>query len=1176
MRKTMINAPIYMFDSIGCKVSILDGNFLIGQSLAGYNKLSSEHVGSYIPYLVRNNNQWEIGVGYVNQIQNNIIVNRIKVVKSSNENNVVNFNSDNIQFYIFANELGFNTSFHNVIVKNNDFYADRITSTYLLDVTQNSINATLPSVEHSENLVLEFKLISGDRQAYIRNANGKLFYTLTINDSYIRLVCDGSRWVGLNNQDINVKLQTLSEDNSFASLANAGGEVLSFQYNVDGTNLDGGQLYYGSGNKILFGDDSETTAHHIIPSSGNGDVVFNNDNTNTNFVIEGSGTRNLFFDYRGRLGLNIPSGSSPDTIFHIVNTTCSEGIRVENRSSCHPTNITLYYKPSAPISANTVVGVVDLAAKNSLGNQIDYVSLKAKALDYTAGTTKGQLDIVVATSDVAGTGITTITTNPDYSSIGYSDNNLTITKNSTAKLGYSGSYISANASTVTVQSDSINLNSSNIILGTGIDTNITVPTLYATTIQANNLRLQNISPSSVLSLNDAGQISAATSVVLPIPSGRILTTDIGGVVTGVYTLDDYFKTNQDIIWTTYEPRNCVIAIKQVVFEPPAPLDEFSNGDQVEIVIGGTKTYRNIQSLEITENAIVSALLNQNVTVNTTQQATIKSMSKGGVLSIRQDVNPGVTSDSTSNILSIRPQTDTSFNTNKKDIGFHVYGTEEPPALSIKANATRTSVPSGFFHNFASQQPQCTDCIEYYSPDNDVDPFPVLTNSFGTGLGVSYAAANFDYVTSGLFSGILTSVGTNGLPSFNGTYDQNGNAAEWIEDSTAVSTSLSQFVAGGSWRTEIDDNIGVSGLKNIESIVRSSGYDYVGFRVASQYSLVDNSNIANTLDMEFVSIIYPNNSPDDGTLYLYEDGVYLPIEIPNLGKVTKNYRIGQYEVTNAQYAVFLNVVATTNDRNLFKQDMTDSDVGGITRVGDGTDSPYEYSVKDYMEDKPVVFVDYLSAIRFINWLHHGAPLTGIADLDTILDFGAYDIFPVGDNTYLINKNFYQKYWLPNLNEWHKAAYFEARSGLTETGASAVMVRREDPYVINDTITPNILASLSVSGWLYVDHLIVGDNPAASSRLPRRTIPPGTPITSIPPGASCVTCNTTFDCCHCQICNAQGLCESSTDQCCVGNVCLNGFTTDSPIGGWNQLTETCDICNGVQAGVGTLPPGLLLPT
>lgn len=1151
----MINSPIYMFDSIGCRVSILNDKFLIGQSLSGYNKLSSQHVGSYVPYLVRDYNKWEIGVGYIDRIGDDILVERTKVVKSSNNNNKVPFTGSESQFYIFANEIGFNTSFHNVIVKDNNFYADRITATYLLDSTKSNLNCTLPSVEYSENLVLEFKLISGNNPAYIRNANGKLFATLTVSDSYLRLVCDGQKWVGLNNNNLNVKLQTLSDDTTFSTLADAGGDILSFQYNVDGTNFDGGNIYYGSGNKILFGDDAEATAHHIIPSSGNGDVIFNNDNTNNNFIVEGSGTRNLFFDYRGRLGLNIPSGSSPDTIFHIVNTTCSEGIRVENRSACHPTNITLYYKPSAPISTGTLIGTIDLSAKNSLGNQIDYASIKAKALDYTAGASKGQLDVVVATSDISGTGVTTLTTNPDYSTIGYSDNNLTIIKNSTSKLGYSGSYVSANSSSVTIEAPTINLNSSTIVLGTGTNTNITVPTLYATTIQANNLRLQNISPSSILTLNSSGQISAGSSVQLPIPSGRILTTDINGSITGVYSLNDFFRTDNDITWTTYPARNCTVAIKQVIFSEQVSLDEFSVGDQVEITIDSVKTYRNIQEIEVADNLITSILLNQNATNNTLVNGTIQSVSKGGVFSIRQTIDDGVVSDSTSNILSIRPLTDTVFNSNKKDINFNIYGLDEAPALAIKANVGRSNIPSGFFHNFASQQPQCTDCETYYSPDNDVDPFPSIANTGGASVSSSHASANFDYVTSGLFSGIVTTIGTNGLPSFYGTYDQNGNVAEWIEDSTTVSTSLSQFVAGGSWRTETDDTIGVSGLKSIESIVRSSGYDYVGFRVASQYSLTDNNVISSTLDMSFVSVANPNNVSDNGTLYLYEDEAYLPIEIPNLGKVNKNYRIGRYEITNDQYITFLNAVATLDDRNLFKEEMTSSDVGGITRIGNGSDSPYEYSAKTNMGDKPVTFVDYLSAVRFINWLHHGAPLTDIADIDTILDFGAYDIFPIGDSTYLINKNAYQKYWLPNLNEWHKAAYFEARSGLDSVGTSAVTIKRNDPFVIDDQSNPNVLASLSVSGWLYVDHIVVGDNPAASSRLPKRTIPTEGDITD-PDIISSFSCVLNSDCNECEVCSSAGQCVASTDICCINDACLAGAWDAD-----NAFCTRCDFMSGV---------------
>jgi hypothetical protein len=1144
----MINSPIYIFDGIGSRFSILDGHFLIGQPLTGYNALSKSHVGSYIPYLARSGSEWEIGIGYIKNVKEKIVVERNQIVKSSNNNNLVEFYSDDNQFYIFANESGFSTGFNNVLVRTQDFNIEPIQSTYLIDSTSGSINCKLPSLLLSKNLVLEFKLLAGSEPVYIRNSNDKIFTILNNVDSYIKIVSDGTRWVGLNNDAVDISLQSLSDNTNFSALSNPSGDILSLQYNSDGTNFSGGQIYYGSGNKLLFGDDVEVTAHHIIPSSGNGNVIFNNDNTNTNFIIEGSGTRNLFFDYRGRLGLNIPSGSSPDTILHIINSTCKEGIRLENRTTCHPTNITLYYKPSSPIISNTTIAEINLAAKNSLGNQTDYASIEAKALDATAGTSKGQLSIGVATSNVAGTGINTIVTNPDYTYVGYSGNNLTITNNSTSKLGYSNSYISASNSAVTVQAPTINLNSSNIVLGTGTSTNVNVPSLYASYIQSNTLRVQNIAPSSILTINSSGNIAAGQSVVLPIPENRILTTTSGGAITGIYTIDDYFLTNEDINWNYYPSRSGTVAIRQMVFSDPVNIQEFVVGDQVEITINNIKYYRNIENIDIVNNNIVGLLLNQNITSNTTTLGSVKSITRGGYFSIDKKIEEGIVSDATSNILSIRPNTDTVFNSNKKDINFNVYGVDEVPALSIKANSGRSNIPSGFFHNFAPQKPQCTDCIAAYSPDNDIEPFPIVINAGGSGLSTLHSSANFNSIGSGNFSGIVTTVGTNGISSYYGTYDQNGNAAEWIEDNTVSSTSPSQFVAGGSWKTTIDtDGIGASGLKSIESLTRVSGYDYVGFRVASQYNLVDTNSISSVLDLELVSISNPSNLPDNGTLYLYEDSQYLPVELPNLGVVNKNYRIGKYEITNEQYALFLNTVATDNDRNLFDSRMSSAAMGGITRVGDGSLSPYEYSIKNNMENKPVLFVSYLSAIRFINWLHHGAPLSGITDIDTILDFGAYDIFPIGEGSYLINKNIYQKYWLPSLNEWHKAAYFEPRAGLISSGSSAVMVKRDEPYTVTDTTETPILANLSVSGWLYVDHLIVGDNIGVSSSIPRRTLPTTGGGGGI--DLNDFVCNTSSDCESCEVCR-DGLCQPSTDICCVGDCCK----PDS----WDPVQEICNFC------------------
>jgi hypothetical protein len=223
----------------------------------------------------------------------------------------------------------------------------------------------------------------------------------------------------------------------------------------------------------------------------------------------------------------------------------------------------------------------------------------------------------------------------------------------------------------------------------------------------------------------------------------------------------------------------------------------------------------------------------------------------------------------------------------------------------------------------------------------------------------------------------------------------------------------------------------------------------------------------------------------------------------------------------------------------------------------------------MGNKPVVFVDYLSVTRFTNWLHNGAPIINVVDVDTILDFGAYDIFPIGEASYLVNKNIYQKYWIPSLNEWHKAAYFEPREGVITTGSSTVLVKRNEPYtVVSGTATSErLLANLSVSGWLYVDHLIVGDNIRSSSTIPRRELPSagGTGGTGeVNPG---FLCSSNTDCETCEVCSG-GLCVASNDECCLADCCLPG--------GWNASQGRCDLCSNCNTeaiGGGELPCTIL---
>ncbi len=148
------------------------------------------------------------------------------------------------------------------------------------------------------------------------------------------------------------------------------------------------------------------------------------------------------------------------------------------------------------------------------------------------------------------------------------------------------------------------------------------------------------------------------------------------------------------------------------------------------------------------------------------------------------------------------------------------------------------------------------------------------------------------------------------------------------------------------------------------------------------------------------IVGDAGNPDDATGY---------------GGVSYSYHIGTYEVTNAQYAAFLNAVAATDTHGLYNTNMGSSTHGGINRSG--TSGSYSYSVKTGFGDKPVNFVSFWDAARFANWLTNG---------DT--ESGVYVLTPTGITSNTITRN--NAAWnaggvaIASENEWYKAAFYQS--------------------------------------------------------------------------------------------------------------------------------------------------------
>jgi len=151
-----------------------------------------------------------------------------------------------------------------------------------------------------------------------------------------------------------------------------------------------------------------------------------------------------------------------------------------------------------------------------------------------------------------------------------------------------------------------------------------------------------------------------------------------------------------------------------------------------------------------------------------------------------------------------------------------------------------------------------------------------------------------------------------------------------------------------------------------------------------------------------------------------------------GAVTYDYNIAKYDITNTQYAEFLNLKATSGDPyGLYNENMTTATQGGITRSGTTT---FTYAPTTGYANKPVIYETWYDAIRFINWLTNGQ---GSGDTES----GTYTITNGGFNsgTVVIPGASQRAAWaasgethwlLPSENEWYKAAYY--KGGNTNAG------------------------------------------------------------------------------------------------------------------------------------------------
>jgi sulfatase modifying factor 1 len=262
---------------------------------------------------------------------------------------------------------------------------------------------------------------------------------------------------------------------------------------------------------------------------------------------------------------------------------------------------------------------------------------------------------------------------------------------------------------------------------------------------------------------------------------------------------------------------------------------------------------------------------------------------------------------------------------------------------------------------------------------------------GSDTQITCANPNSDPNQANCSSPFFKSVGSyTGSPSPWGTFDQGGNAHEWTDQCLGgTGCPIGRTLLGGHAGSGASSTAAGS---SILGDTTGPGIGGRGFRVAR-------------LPEPWVTVGDPGNLCDPQF-----DGCF--------GAVATVYEIGTLEVTNAEYAEFLNAVAASDPNGLYATFLE------ITRSG--SSGSYTYTADT--DHEPVVGVSFFDALRMANWLHNGKP-GGAQDATTTED-GAYTL--LGQNPTDVTRNPSARVFLPSEDEWYKAAYYDPLLGVGRGG------------------------------------------------------------------------------------------------------------------------------------------------
>jgi formylglycine-generating enzyme required for sulfatase activity len=132
-----------------------------------------------------------------------------------------------------------------------------------------------------------------------------------------------------------------------------------------------------------------------------------------------------------------------------------------------------------------------------------------------------------------------------------------------------------------------------------------------------------------------------------------------------------------------------------------------------------------------------------------------------------------------------------------------------------------------------------------------------------------------------------------------------------------------------------------------------------------------------------------------------------------GRVDYEYKIGRFEMTAGQWGEFMNAALNRPDP-----------IPWVEVPGEwpgGQTAPF--SVHPSRAMQPVGGVTWRTCAVFCNWLHNNKSLDRAAFLTGAYDVSTFGYDPNGVFTDQHTRSPGARYWIPSLDEWMKAAYFD---------------------------------------------------------------------------------------------------------------------------------------------------------